>query len=249
MGHTNPIVEDVFGISWLDFNLANVFMMAVISLLVFIVCVWASRNLQMKPTGKQNFIEWCVEFVKGIINDTMDWKTGKVFLPLGLTLIFYILFSNIAGLVTVVTVGTDLWWKSPTADATLTLTLSAMVVILTHFYGIKLRGTKHYLKTYVSPVPLMLPFKIIEEFTNTLTLGLRLFGNLYAGEILLSLLIGVAVGGFATNVFSGVLGFVLAALPTLAWMGFKLFIGAIQAYVFVMLTMVYMSHKVSVEDH
>ena len=195
----------------------------------------------MKPTGKQNFIEWCVEFVRGIISDTMDWKTGKVFLPLGLTLIFYILFSNIAGLVTVVTIGTDLWWKSPTADATLTLTLSAMVVILRHFYGLKLRGPKHYFKTYISPVPLMLPFNIIEEFTNTLTLGLRLFGNLYAGEILLSLLIGVAA--------SGVLGFLGAALPTLAWMGLKLFIGAIQAYVFVMLTMVYMSHKVSVEDH
>ncbi|MCM3741658.1 F0F1 ATP synthase subunit A [Oceanobacillus luteolus] len=241
MDHTAPIVEDVFGISWLDFNLANVFMIAVISTLVFVVCVWASRNLQMKPTGKQNFMEWAVEFVRGIIGDTMDWKTGKVFLPLGMTLIFYILFSNVAGLVTVVTIGTDLWWKSPTADATITLTLSGMVVILTHFYSIKLRGTKHYLKTYVSPVPLMLPFKILEEFTNTLTLGLRLFGNLFAGEILLALLISLAA--------SGVFGFLGAALPTLAWMGFKLFIGAIQAYVFVMLTMVYMSHKVSAEDH
>lgn len=240
MDHTAPIVEDVFGISWLDFNLSNVMMIAIVSTLVFIVCVWASRNLQMKPTGKQNFMEWCVEFVRGIISDTMDWKTGKMFLPLGLTLIFYILFSNISGLVTVVTIGHDLWWKSPTADATLTLTLSTLVVLLTHFYGLKLRGPKHYFKTYVSPVPLMLPFKIIEEFTNTLTLGLRLFGNLYAGEILLSLLIGVAA--------SGVLGFFGAALPTLAWMGFKLFIGAIQVYVFVMLTMVYMSHKVS-DDH
>lgn len=248
MDHTAPIVEDVFGISWLDFNLANVFMIAVISILVFVVCVWFSRNLQMKPTGKQNFMEWCVEFVRGIISDTMDWKTGKIFLPLGLTLIFYILFSNIAGLVTVVTVGTDLWWKSPTADATLTLTLSAMVVLMTHYYGIKLRGAKHYLKTFISPVPLMAPFKIIEEFTNTLTLGLRLFGNLYAGEILLSLLIGLAVSGFASGIFSGIFGFVLSAVPTLAWMGFKLFIGAIQSYVFVMLTMVYMSHKVS-ESH
>lgn len=249
LDHTAPIVEDVFGISWLDFNLANVFMIAVISTLVFIVCVWASRNLQMKPTGKQNVMEWAIEFVRGIISDTMDWKTGKQFLPLGLTLALYILFSNIAGLVTVVTIGDDLWWKSPTADATLTLTLSTMVVVLTHYYGIKLRGTKHYLKTYVSPVPLMLPFKIIEEFTNTLTLGLRLFGNLYAGEILLSLLIGLTATGFATGIGSGILSFVLSAVPTLAWMGFKLFIGAIQVYVFVMLTMVYMSHKVSVEDH
>ena len=240
LDHTAPIVEDVFGISWLDFNLANVFMLAVVSILVFIVVVWATRNLQMKPTGKQNFMEWIVEFVRGVISDTMDWKTGKVFMPLILTLAFFILFGNIAGIVTIGVVGTDLWWKAPTADATITLTLSTMVIVLTHYYGIKMRGTKHYFKTFLSPTPILLPLKIVEEFANTLTLGLRLFGNMYAGEILLGLLIGLAS--------TSILGGVLAALPTLAWMGFKLFIGAIQVYVFIMLSMVYMSHKVS-EDH
>lgn len=240
MDHTAPIVEDVFGISWLDFNLANVFMIAVCSAIVFFFSVWASRKLQMKPTGMQNFMEWAVDFVKGIIGDTMDWKTGKVFLPLGLTLITYILVSNLVGVATVGVVGHDLWWKSPTADATLTLTLSAMVIVLTHFYGIKMQGVKGYLKGYVSPMPVMLPFKIIEEFTNTLTLGLRLFGNIYAGEVLLGLLVGLAM--------SGPFGLLGSALPMMAWQGFSLFIGAIQAFIFTMLTMVYMSHKVS-SDH
>src|SRR5699024_3418096 len=80
----------------LDFNLANVLMIAICSAIVFFFCVWASRKLQMKPTGMQNFMEWVVDFVKGMINDTMDWKTGKVFLPLGLTLITYILVGNLA---------------------------------------------------------------------------------------------------------------------------------------------------------
>lgn len=240
LDHTAPIVENVFGISWLDINLANVFMLAVISTLVFIVVVWATRSLQMKPTGKQNVMEWIVEFIRGIIGETMDWKVGKVFLPFALTLALFILFGNIAGIVTIGVVGTDLWWKAPTADATITLTLSAMVIVMTHFYGIKVRGTKNYFKSYLSPSPIMLPIKIFEEFTNTLTLGLRLFGNMYAGEILLGLLIGLATSTW--------LGFFGAALPTLAWMGFKLFIGAIQVYVFIMLSMVYMSHKVS-EDH
>ncbi|WP_156290875.1 F0F1 ATP synthase subunit A [Oceanobacillus salinisoli] len=240
MDHGAPIVEDVLGISWLDFNLSNVLMIVVSSLIVFLFCLWASRNLQMKPTGWQNFMEWLVEFVKGIVNDTMDWKTGKVFLPLGLTLILYIFLSNMLGVITNGVVGHDLWWKSPTADATLTLTLSAMVIILTHYYGVKVQGTKEYLKGYVRPVPLMLPFKIIEEFTNTLTLGLRLFGNIYAGEVLLTLLVGLAA--------SGILGFMGAAVPMVIWQAFSTFIGAIQAYVFVMLTMVYMSHKVS-SDH
>src|SRR5699024_9094318 len=183
----------------------------------------ATRNLQMKPTGKQNVIEWVVEFVRGVISEAMDWRVGKLFLPLTLTLALFILVGNIAGIVTIGVVGTDLWWKAPTADATITLTLSAMMVLLTHFYGVKLRGTKNYVKTFLSPSPIMLPIKLVEEFTNTLTLGLRLFGNMYAGEILLALLIGLAT----TSVF----GFVGAALPTLAWMGFKLFIGGIQVYV------------------
>lgn len=145
LDHTAPLYEDLFGISWLDFNLANVFMLAVVSILVFVVVVWATRKLQMKPTGKQNVIEWAVEFIGGIISDTMDWKTGKIFLPFALTLALFILFGNISGIVTIGVVGTDLWWKAPTADATITLTLSAMVIILTHFYGVKMRGTKNYL--------------------------------------------------------------------------------------------------------
>lgn len=240
LDHKAPIVEDVFGISWLDFNLANVLMIAIASVIVFIIGVLGSRKLQMKPTGMQNFIEWLIDFVKGMIHDTMDWKTGKVFLPLGLTLITYIFISNILGVITVGVVGDTLWWKSPTADATLTLTLSAMVVILSHFYGVKIQGAKGYLKGFVSPVKFMLPLKIIEEFTNTLTLGLRLFGNIFAGEILLGLL--VALAG------SGVGGFIISALPMMAWQGFSLFIGTIQAFIFTMLTMVYLSHKVS-QDH
>lgn len=240
LDHENPIVHDIFGIPGANLNLSNLMMTFIVCLIVFVFCVWGSRKLQMKPKGIQNFMEWAVEFVRGIIQDNMDWKTGRIFLPLGLTLIFYILVSNLIGVATVGVVEHDLWWKSPTADAVMTLTLSTMIIALTHYYGIKLRGTKAYLKTYVSPVPLMLPFKIVEEFTNTLTLGLRLFGNIYAGEILLSLLVGLAT----TSIF----GFFGAALPMLAWQTFSVFIGAIQSYVFVMLTMVYMSHKVS-SDH
>ena len=83
----------------------------------------------------------------------------------------------------------------------------------------------------------MFPLKIIEEFANTLTLGLRLYGNIYAGEILLAL----------TRRFSNIkrLGFVGAIVPMMAWQGFSIFIGLIQAFIFIMLTMVYMSHKVS----
>ncbi|MBY7144726.1 F0F1 ATP synthase subunit A [Virgibacillus sp. NKC19-3] len=240
MDHGAPIVENVFGISWLDFNLSNVFMIIITSAIVFVISVLGARKLQMKPTGAQNVMEWVLDFIKGIINDTMDWRTGKLFLPLALTLFSYILVGNLLGVITNGIVGDDVWWKSPTADPGITLTLSAMVIILTHFYGIKLKGGKEYVKDYFRPVWFLFPIKIIEEFSNTLTLGLRLFGNLYAGEVLLSLLVGLTTSGW--------IGFFGGAIPFLAWQGFSVFIGGIQAFIFTMLAMVYMSHKVS-QDH
>ncbi|WP_188456669.1 F0F1 ATP synthase subunit A [Virgibacillus oceani] len=240
MDHEAPIVEDVLGISWLDFNLSNVLMIAIASLIVFVLCVLGAKSLQLKPTGAQNVMEWIIDFVKGMVNDAMDWKTGKSFLPLALTLITYIFVSNMLGVITMATFGHDLWWKSPTSDAGITLTLSVMVILLTNFYGVKIRGGKEYMKDFIKPYPIFLPIKIIEELANSLTLGLRLFGNIYAGEVLLGLLAGLMT--------SGAVGFIGGAIPMLAWQGFSIFVGAIQAFIFTLLTLVYMSHKVST-DH
>lgn len=237
MDNKSPIIENIFGISWLSVNLANVLMIAISSAIVFIVCVLASRRLQMKPTGAQNAMEWVVDFVKGMINDTMDWKTGKVFLPLGLTLITYILVSNVLGMITNIVISDVSWWGSPTSDATLTLTLSGMIIVLSHYYGVKVKGLKEYGRGFIQPAKFMLPLKIIEELSNTLTLGLRLFGNIYAGGVLTSLALGLAT--------SGVVGFIVATPALIAWQGFSLFIAGIQAFIFTMLTMVYMSNKVS----
>ncbi|KGX93888.1 ATP synthase subunit A [Pontibacillus halophilus JSM 076056 = DSM 19796] len=248
MDHEAPIWHDAFGIGWLDFNLSNVLMITVASLVVFILAAFSARNLKRKPRGMQNFFEWVIDFTKGIINSNMDWKTGKLFLPLGLTLLTYIFVSNMLGVATMVVIDHQLWWKSPTSDAGITLTLAILVVVLSHYYGIKLKGAKEYGREFFRPLPFLFPLKIIEEFANTLTLGLRLFGNIYAGEILLTLLAGLAVGGYESGFLQGIGGTLGAAIPMLAWQGFSTFIGAIQAFIFTMLTMVYISHKVSA-DH
>lgn len=211
LDHGAPIYEDLFGISWLDFNLSNVMMVLVSSLIVLIIAIIGSRKLQRKPSGFQNFMEWIVDFVRGMVSSTMDWKTGKQFLPLGLTLLFYIFIGNLLGIMFMVVYDGDLWWKPPTADPSITLTLAVMVVALTHYYGIKLKGGKGYVKDFFTPVPLLFPLKIIEEFANTLTLGMRLYGNMFAGEVLLTLLIGLMA--------SGTLGFVGGIVPTIAWQG------------------------------
>ncbi|WP_031545245.1 MULTISPECIES: F0F1 ATP synthase subunit A [Salinicoccus] len=244
MEHGNPMwTIDVFGLP-ITFNLSTALMIVVSSLIVFLIAFFMTRNLAVKPTGKsQVLMEVLMNFVKGIISGNMAWKQGGRFHFLALTLILYIFVSNMLGLPFAFVAPNDdhdLWWKSPTADPSVTLTLASLMIVLTHYYGIKMRGTKAYLKSYVQPVWFMAPFKFIEEFTYNLTLGLRLYGNIYAGEILLALLIMVMA--------SGAIGFIGGFIPMMIWQGFSIYIGAIQAFIFVMLSMVYLSHKVS-DDH
>ncbi|WP_019414226.1 F0F1 ATP synthase subunit A [Paenisporosarcina sp. TG20] len=236
MHHENPTIV------WLGltFNLSNVMMLLITAIIVLLIAVISTRRLSLKPTGMQNFMEWIMDFVKGIIKSNMDWGTGGRFHVLGITLIMFIFVANMLGIPFAIVIQGELWWKSPTADPLVAMTLAVMVVVLTHFYAIQMKGIKEYGKDFLRPLPFLAPLKVIEEFANTLTLGLRLYGNIYAGEILLGLLAGI---GGATY-----LGFFGVIAPTLAWQGFSIFIGAIQSFIFVMLTMVYMAHKVS-RDH
>jgi F-type H+-transporting ATPase subunit a len=83
-------------------------------------------------------------------------------------------------------------WKSPTADPIVTLSLAFMVILLTHFLGAKKLGLKGYIKnSFLTPVSIILPIKLLEEFTNVISLGLRLYGNIFAGEVLLSLIVSM----------------------------------------------------------
>ena len=218
-------------------------MMTIIScIIVFLVVFICTRNLQMKPKGKQNFIEWVIDFVRGIVADNLPGSQVNNFHLLGVTMFLFVFVANEIGLVTKIVTTDDITlWKSPTADPFVTLTLALMVISLTHFFGIKSLGFKNYLiNSYLKPVGFLLPLKIIEEFTNVITLGLRLYGNIFAGQVLL---------GLIANMFISLGWWSLPIVMPLEmiWIGFSLFIGAIQAYVFVTLTMVFMSHKIVAE--
>lgn len=241
MDHKSPEWVLDLGFMSLTFNLSTVLMLVVSAVIVFLIAFIATRSIALKPTGMQNFMEWVLDFVKNIIGGNMDWKTGRPFHILGITLIMFIAVSNLLGLPFSIVYNHTLWWKSPTADPTVTMTLATLVVVLSHYYGVKYQGTGGYVKnTYFKPMSFMFPLKVIEEFANTLTLGLRLYGNIYAGEVLLGLIAGI--GG------ASIFGFVGMVIPGMAWQGFSIFIGFIQAFIFTMLTMVYISHKVSA-DH
>lgn len=262
MGHLAPRFE-IFG---LVFDISVMYMSALAAGLVLLIVILATRNMtEGVPSGMQNFFEWVLEFVKNIGTQFMDEKTAQRFVGLALTLILFILISNQLGLIfqfwtehtePVPAVGIDeevfaenavetahgpavsiVWWKSPTATPSVTFALAITVLLYSHYLGLK-RSPGGYFKHYIQPNPLLLPMNLIEEITKLLTLPLRLFGNIFAGEVLIAFLVA---GGLMAKMFS--------TLPFIVWLGYSLFVGTIQAYIFTTLTLVYISQKVSPEGH
>lgn len=231
-----------FSFLGIDFDGTVCTMIALTCLIVFLFIFICSRNMQLRPKGKQNVLEYVVDFVNNIIRDNLSEKEIPTFGLFSLVLFLFIFVANMVGLVTKIVVGEEVsFWKSPTADPTITLTLALMMVLLTSYVSVKRFGFKKYVEvSYMSPMPGLLPIKILEEFTNVLTLGLRLYGNIFAGEVLLSLIAKLGL----LNVFT----FPISIPIEMIWQAFSIFIGGIQAFIFVTLTMVYMSHKI-VEEH
>src|SRR5699024_12261833 len=100
----------------------------------------------------------------------------------------FIFVANQLGLIIQFVIGDVTYIKSPTASPMTTLTLAFMVLVISHIAGVNRFGFKGYVKnTFLSPMPVLFPIKILEQFTNFITLALRLYGNIYAGEVLLKL--------------------------------------------------------------
>ncbi|MFH5187619.1 F0F1 ATP synthase subunit A [Paenibacillus sp. TAB 01] len=218
----------------IHFDLSALLMIGVTSILVLILAIaGASKGSVTNPSKMQNFMEWVVEFVEGIIGSTIGSKHGKSFIALGMTLIMYIFIGNMLGLpFSIVTEDHVSWWKSPTADIAVTAALAVIVFVLSHYLGIT-RNTKHYFAHYFEFKGAMLILHLIELVSKPLTLAFRLYGNIYAGEIMISVIIGASWFG---------------VVPLFVWQGFSVFVGAIQAFVFTMLTMVYISQTMIHEE-
>lgn len=270
MHHYSPRFE-LWG---MVFDIPTMIMTVVTALVVFLLILALTRNLTAGvPGGAQNFLEWVIDFVRGIAGNFMDAKTSAKFVTLGLTLFLYIFIGNQLGLLFNVNVSyhgqisdqfMDMltlstteeaahhkeeaireelqsshglvvaWWKSPTAAPSVTFALALVVLLYSHYLGLR-KGVGNYLKHYVQPNPGILPLHLLEEIViKPLTLPLRLFGNIFAGEVLIAFLIGAGV--------------FIGTLPLFIWLGYSVFVGAVQAYIFTTLTMVYISQKVN-EDH
>lgn len=232
----------VFKFMGLNFDLTGIIGSTLMALAVFLICVWLARKVEMKPNKRQNVFEYLLDFTDGIVKDNVSDVDAQKHLSLyAFVLFLFIWFMNQLGMFLEVKVDDWVFIKSPTADPVATMSFAMMTLLLSFTFGVQRFGVGGYLKNYAQPVGFLLPVNVIEEFTNFLTLSLRLYGNIYAGEVLLTLIgndLAHAGGPFAL---------ILAAPLAMVWQGFSVFIGSIQAYVFVTLSMVYIGKKVTTE--
>jgi len=184
--------------------------------------IFATRKLTMRPGGLQNFLEMVVEWIEDLVR-TVIRDDPTPYIPLIASLFLFILCANLAPTFVPLI-------KSPTADIATTGALAVFVFVSVPFFGIRSRGLKGYLKTYLQPVFIMLPFNIIGELSRTLALAVRLFGNIMSGQLIFAVLLALA--GLAAAVI---------ALP-LQFLG--LLSGVIQAYVFAVLAIVFIGGAV-----
>ncbi len=215
----------------------------------------AKKATSGQPGGLQNFVEVLVEFVDGSVRDTFHGKNALI-APLALTIFVWIFLMNLMDLVPVdwipvaaakIAGDEHLFFRAvPTTDPNATLGMVLSVFALIIFYSIKVKGiggflgelTLHpfsakniFVKILLIPVNFLLEF--VTLIAKPVSLALRLFGNLYAGELIF-ILIAVMFGG-------GILLAALAGVLQWAWAVFHLIIITLQAFIFMMLTIVYLS--------
>jgi len=191
------------------------------SWLVMIILIVGSlllvKGIQMVPRKGQNVIEVVIQSLENFMLE-ITGPEGKAFFPYIATIFFYILISNLIGLIP--------GFVSPTANVNTTLSLALCTFVLTHAIGIKYHGAK-YIKHFLGPMlilaPLMLVIELIGHLARVMSLTMRLFGNIFGKEKLLGILFGLA-------------GLYLAPLPVL-FLG--ILVSFIQAVVFMLLSIMY----------
>ncbi len=179
----------VFKFMGLNFELSGIIGSTLMALAVLFICIWLSRQVEMKPNKRQNVFEYLLDFTNGIVKDNVSDVDAQKHLSLyAFVLFLFIWFMNQLGMFLEVKVDDWMFIKSPTADPVATMSFAMMTLLLSFTFGVQRFGVGGYLKNYAQPVGFLLPVNVIEEFTNFLTLSLRLYGNIYAGEVLLTLI-------------------------------------------------------------
>lgn len=181
----------------------------------------ATRRLSIKPSASQEILEAAFEAVEKTVKEVLPIDPWTALPVLG-TIWILIGFSNLAGMLPGL--------RTPTADLNTTFAFAVISYSMTHVFGIKTRGIKGYLAHYKEPTWLLIPIHLMAEVTRTIALAVRLFGNMLSGEMIAIILIGIV--GF------------LAPIP---FDLLHIVIGLIQAYIFGILTLVFIATGITPE--
>lgn len=200
-----------------------------IILLLFVLFKFLTRNLSLNPSKGQVLLESIYEFLDGTINQILGEWRKKYFTFFG-TLFIYIFVSNITSFFPIPGFKFDgeilriyPLFRSPTADLNTTISLAAITTFVFVGTNIKYNGLGGYLKSFAQPTPIMLPLNVVGEIAKPLNISMRLFGNMFAGMVIMGLLY-VALPW---------------VIPAPLHLYFDLFQGLVQSYVFLTLSMVY----------
>lgn len=228
----------------MTFNMDTIWTTLVAGALVLILGFVARSALtKPEPDHVPTKVQLIWEAIVGQVNTQVEDNLGKVHpvvVPLAVALFFFILFANWLELLPT-EINHDLHLlPAPTADTNLTYAMAIMAMVGVWIYGIKQKGVKGYFKHFLEPFPVLLPLNILEELTKPITLALRLFGNIFAGGIMLALI--------------GLIPWYASWAPNLLWKLFDMAIGGIQAFIFALLTVLYFGmagagHGEHDEDH
>ena len=195
--------------------------------LALLAAKMATRNLQLTPKGCQNVMESVIEGILHVGSDVIPRNLAEKYLPLTGALAVYIFFANVIGIIP--------GFESPTNNVNQTLVLALIVFLYYHFEGIRKNGVVHYFAHFAGPVkilaPLMFPIEIISHISRIISLSFRLFGNIKGDDLFLAVLLMLAP--------------YIVPLPAFALLTFS---ALLQAFIFMILTYVYLAGAVTLEE-
>ena len=202
-------------------NLEVILMTWIVVAVLIVFGLFASRKKNILPRPIQALGELIVSLLYGLTEDALGKDHAEKYAPLVCALFMFLLVSNWLGIIPHL--------EEPTKDLNTTLGLGVMGFVIAHYAGIKSKGFKAYIKEYFQPIFFMMPLNVIGELAKIVSISFRLFGNIMGGSIII-----LVVSYLTYSVL----------LPPFLYAFFALFVGTIQAFVFTMLTVVYISVQV-----
>ncbi|MGB2983564.1 MAG: F0F1 ATP synthase subunit A [Candidatus Bipolaricaulia bacterium] len=205
------------------FDVMTILMSWLVMALLILLAVFLRRGLRQpveeKPSRVQAGLDLLIDLIKGqLTSNFASERLAVSMFPFIATLFLFVLLSNWLGVVP--------YMMSPTQDLNVTMGLALMVFVVSQVLAVKAKGARGYFRSYIEPVPFLLPLNIIGEISKPMSHAFRLFGNILAGSILVT----VVMVKFAPIIF-----------PPILQLVFGLFFGAIQAFVFAILAVAYIN--------